>query len=320
MSNKLKGLRPFFGPLPSKGRFRFFLYFILLSFTFWISTKLSNNYTLEQSFSIKWINVPKGIILSSKKKQINALITASGIEILLYRLINKSLNISLLEGDFSDKKGQVDIRNQQFLIQEQFFENTKLNLVKPIFLEFDFSRLDKKALAVVPKIQINLRAGYLIDSPLKITPDSILVLGPKSILDTLTSIESMFTIANDVYQSFRKNISLKAIPELQFSKSEVTIDQSVSRYSEKEFILNVKVINLPPGIRVKLFPPIAKVRATLPLSILRTVKASDFSLAVDYNSILKKEGEELELIMIGQPPAVKKLILDPQKVNYLIRR
>lgn len=320
MFNNPKGLESFLEVLPSKGRFRFFLFFLLLSFTFWTSTKLSNTYIVEESFSIIWTNIPNGIIPSSKNQQMNVSISASGIEILIYRLINKSINISLSQADFSREKGLIDLRGQEFFIKKQFFENTKLNILNPLFLEFKFSRLEEKVFTVVPQIEINLRAGYLIDSSLKVTPDSILVRGPKSILDTLNSIQSESIIADDLYENFRKKVSLRSIPEIQLSESKVTVEVAVSRYTEKEFLLNVEVINLPLGTRVKLFPPKAKVRVTLPLSVLRTIKTSDFNLVVDYNNIFKDAEKKLDLIMIRRPSSVKKVILEPKKVNYLIRK
>lgn len=320
MFNNPKGLESFLEVLPSKGRFRFFLFFLLLSFTFWTSTKLSNTYIVEESFSIIWTNIPNGIIPSSENQQMNISISASGIEILIYRLINKSINISLSQADFSREKGLIDLRGQEFFIKKQFFENTKLNILNPLFLEFKFSRLEEKVFTVVPQIEINLRAGYLIDSSLKVTPDSILVRGPKSILDTLNSIQSESIIADDLYENFRKKVSLRSIPEIQLSESKVTVEVAVSRYTEKEFLLNVEVINLPLGTRVKLFPPKAKVRVTLPLSVLRTIKTSDFNLVVDYNNIFKDAEKKLDLIMIRRPSSVKKVILEPKKVNYLIRK
>ena len=292
----------------------------MLSLTFWTSTKLSNTYIVEESFSIIWINIPNGIIPSSENQQMNVSISASGIEILIYRLINKSINISLSQADFSGEKGLIDLRGQDFFIKKQFFENTKLNILNPLFLEFKFSRLEEKVFTVVPQIEINLRAGYLIDSSLKVTPDSILVRGPKSILDTLNSIQSESIIADDLYENFRKKVSLRSIPEIQLSESKVTVEVAVSRYTEKDFLLNVEVINLPLGTRVKLFPPKAKVSVTLPLSLLITIKTSDFNLVVDYNNIFKDVEKKLDLIMIRRPSSVKKVILEPKKVNYLIRK
>lgn len=320
MANKRVGLDSLIKKLPSQGRFRFFLLFVFVSFTFWLSTKLSNIYTLEQSFTLLLTEVPEGIIPSDTSRKIKASVTASGFEILLYRLFDKSVTISLQEADFSSTLGRVSLRNQQFSIEQQLFDNTRLNQIYPENLNIVYSRLDEKRVAVVPQTQIQLRAGYLSDFPIQSKPDSILVRGPKSILDTLKGVSSMFFEATDVYEGISQEVGLKSIPELQLEQETVQLIMPVSRYSEKEFVLQVEVINLPLGVRVKLFPPTAKLRATLPMALLNTVKESDFRLVVDCENLQDQESKSLKLNLLKQPPGLKQLIWEPEEVNYLIRK
>ena len=320
MANKRVGLDSLIKKLPSQGRFRFFLLFVFVSFTFWLSTKLSNIYTLEQSFTFLLTDVPEGIIPSDTSRKMKASVTASGFEILLYRLFDKSVTISLQEADFSSTLGRVSLRNQQFSIEQQLFDNTRLNQIYPENLNIVYSRLDEKRVAVVPQTQIQLRAGYLSDIAIQSKPDSILVRGPKSILDTLKGVSTMFFEATDVYEGILQEVGLKPIPELQFVQENVQLLMPVSRYSEKEFVLQVEVINLPLGVRVKLFPPTAKLRATLPMALLNTVKESDFRLVVDCENLQDQESKSLKLTLLKQPPGLKQLIWEPEKVNYLIRK
>ena len=320
MANKRVGLDSLIKKLPSQGRFRFFLLFVFVSFTFWLSTKLSNIYTLEQSFTFLLTDVPEGIIPSDTSRKMKASVTASGFEILLYRLFDKSVTISLQEADFSSTLGRVSLRNQQFSIEQQLFDNTRLNQIYPENLNIVYSRLDEKRVAVVPQTQIQLRAGYLSDIAIQSKPDSILVRGPKSILDTLKGVSTMFFEATDVYEGISQEVGLKPIPELQFAQENVQLLMPVSRYSEKEFVLQVEVINLPLGVRVKLFPPTAKLRATLPMALLNTVKESDFRLVVDCENLQDQESKSLKLTLLKQPPGLKQLIWEPEKVNYLIRK
>jgi len=320
MSNKGEGLEPLLRRLPSQGRLSFFLLFVLLSFIFWTSTKLSNSYTLEQAFAIQWIDIPAGIVPADNTQPIALSITATGIEILLYRILDKSIRLSLKGAEFQTKVGKLNLGSQKFLIQQQLFENTILNQVNPIQLEIAYSRLGEKRIAVDPQVQIQLRPGYLSDSPVQSIPDSVLVRGPQSILDTLTVIATKLVKARDVYKSLNQSIALIKHPQLQIAHEKVELTLAVSRYSEKEFSLDIDVINLPEGTRVKLFPPVVKVRATLPLSVLSTVKEKDFKLVVDYNNIQLETKKELKLQMVSQPPGVKKVIWDPISVNYLIRK
>ena len=320
MINNGKEMEVLLERLPSKGRLRFFLFFVFISFFFWISTKLSNTYTIEQSFSINWNDVPEGIIISDKEYKLSTSIRASGIELMFYRLFLNELNVSLKEAKFNSAKGTVNTERQRFFVEQQLFNNTILNQISPVSLEFEYSNLEKKNVPIIPKIEFNLRPGYLLDKPLSSIPDSILISGPKILLDSIYNIETQFFSYDDIFEPFSYIVKLKKIPKIQMPIDEVKINLSVSRYSEKEFILPIEILNLPKDKRVKLFPPKVKVKVTLPVSIISTVKDSDFSLVVDYNEIIYDKTRELQLSINKQPPAIKQIILEPKKVNFLIRR
>ncbi len=320
MINNGKEIEVLLERLPSKGRLRFFLFFVIISFFFWISTKLSNTYTLEQSFLINWNDVPEGIIILDKEYKLNTSIKASGIEVMIYRLFLNELNVSLKEAKFSSTKGVVNTERQYFFVEQQLFNNTILNQISPVSLEFEYSNLEKKNVPIIPKIEFNLRPGYLLDKPLSSIPDSILISGPKILLDSIHNIETQFFSYDDIFEPFYYIVKLKKISKIQMPIDEVKINLSVSRYSEKEFILPIEILNLPKDKRVKLFPPKVKVKVTLPVSIISTVKDSDFSLVVDYNEIVYDKARELQLSINKQPPAIKQIILEPKKVNFLIRR
>ena len=320
MLNIGKNIEVLLEKLPSKGRLRFFLFFVFVSFSFWISTKLSNTYTLEQTFSINWNDVPEGVIISEKEYKLIASIKTSGIEVLFYRLFMDELNISLKEAKFGLSNGIVNTERQHFFVEQQLFNNTILNQINPVSLEFEYTYLDKKMVPILPKVDLNLRPGYLLDKPVILFPDSILIRGPKILLDSISNVETQFFSYNDIFEPVSNIIKLNKIPKIQMPINEVKLNLSVSRYSEKLFILPIEVINLPKNKRVKLFPPKARIKVTLPISILTTVKAADFSLVVDYNEIIYDQVKELQLNIRKQPPAVKQIILEPKKVNFLIRR
>ena len=59
-------------------------------------------------------------------------------------------------------------------------------------MEFEYSNLDKKIVPIIPKIEFSLRPGFLLDKPLLSIPDSILISGPKTLLDSISNIETQF--------------------------------------------------------------------------------------------------------------------------------
>ena len=306
--------------LPSKERFKFFFLFVLLSFIFWFSTKLSNTYQIEQSFSIHWKNIPKGIIIDNDSSELGLSITASGIEILWYRLFKNKISLVLNENIFIDKEAFVSIDNERFNIQQQLFDNTILNQITTPVIKIAYARLGVRKVKITSEPILKFRAGYLSDSPLTISPDSLLVRGSQDVLDTLTIVKTVSFIMEDVFESFQKVIALEDLTNLQFDIKEVNIKQEVSRYSEKQFILPIEIINIPKSVKVKLFPPTGTLKATMPLTLLNGFNARDFMLVVDYELILKNELTHLPIRLVKQPSQVKKVIWEPKTVNYLIRK
>ena len=309
MLKKIEGNKRLKKRFPSKNRLHFFLFFVFISFSFWISTKLSNSYTIEQIFNIEWINIPESIA-----------ITASGVEIILYRLFNNNLKIDLIQANFEIDYLSLNLENQKFLIQQQLYSNTLLNQFTPSLVKIKFSRLSEKKIPIIPKTRINLRAGYLTDSNVISKPDCIIVRGPKILLDSIYYAETIAYNQEDVYKSISKKINLSPIEGANFSKDFVDIELSVSRYSEKEFNIPIELINQPEGVKVKLFPPNTKVRATIPMSVIGNIRVSDFRLIADYNQILNGQTQKLELFIQKKPSGVKQIILEPNEVNYLIRK
>ena len=306
--------------LPTKDRFKFFFLFILLSFIFWFSTKLSNTYQIEQSFSIHWNNIPKGIVLNHDSSELGLSITASGIEILWYRLFKNKINLVINKNIFIGKEAHVSIDNERFNIQQQLFDNTILNQITTPVIKIAYARLGVRKVKITSEPILKFRAGYLSDSPLTISPDSLLVRGSQDVLDTLTIVKTVSFIMEDVFESFQKVIALEDLTNLQFDIQEVNIKQEVSRYSEKQFILPIEIINIPKSVKVKLFPPTGTLKATMPLTLLNGFNARDFMLVVDYELILKNELTHLPIRLVKQPSQVKKVIWEPKTVNYLIRK
>ena len=319
MSIQKTGIEKVIKKLPNKSRFRFFLLFVLISISFWTSTKLSKEYQLVQPFFVKWTEVPKGIILTDDPVKINLTINASGIEILWYRLFKGELEVSLMDVDFSSSDIVLNFKENYFSIQEQLLNASKLIQISPSLYNLKYSRMSSKWVNIAPQTSIQLRPGYLGEEKIKVMPDSVLVHGSKSILDTIKKIQTLDFKASDVHKVIDQKIGFKSISGLKFENNQTRLYWPVLQYSEKTLKITIKIINLPSGVKIKLFPPQVSLRATLPLSLVSTLEEADFSIAVDYNDIENKPSV-LELKLLKKPSSVKKTIWDPKSVNYLIRK
>jgi len=320
MSTQKRRIESILKKLPNKSRFRFFLLFVAISFAFWASTKLSKEYQLVQPFTLVWEEVPKGVVLNNKPSQIKVTLNASGVEILWYRLFNNKLSISLKDVDFTPEDRILNMEERFFDIQQQLFGGTHLLQISPNLFPLQYSKMASKKLPVLTNLDINFRPGYLGEERLQITPDSVVVRGPKNMLDTLVHINTEEFKVLDVHENINQQIELERLEGLVFEVESIQLFWPVLPYSEKSLTIPIEVVNIPVGVKVKLFPPEANLRATLPLSLLNAVQSSDFSLVVDYENIREGQADAMELKLTKQPPSVKKVIWEPLSVNYLIRR
>ncbi|MBK78084.1 MAG: hypothetical protein CMC88_03095 [Flavobacteriaceae bacterium] len=303
-----------------KKNFKFFFFFFIISSFFWIVTKFSNIYKFENDFDINWTNIPKSIIIDKTPKKITVLFAASGFEILIYKIFSNTIEISLdKDVIYENNIGIVNIKNKLYEIENQLFENNKVENIITKKISFYYSVLSRKKVPVVLEKKINFRAGYLNVNDFKLIPDSIYATGPDNIIDTLKNIKTIRFERNDVYQSINEEIELLLLDNISFSKNQIKISSIVNKYSEKEFKVPIKIINLPDSIKLKLFPNYITLKAIVSLDHYNDIIDDDFNIIANYN-ILNTNFGSISLFLNEYPNGVKNINWYPKTVNYLIRK
>ena len=320
MSIQNRGIESVLKKLPNKSRFQFFLFFVILSLTLWTSTKLSKVYQVVQPFSISWVDIPKGIVLNAAPTQIKLSISASGMEILWYRLFKRRLKISLKEIEFTPNTQVVTFEPRYFELQQQLLGDTQLNQITPSLFPLPYHTITSKKLPVMPSVSIDFRPGYLAVDRFKVIPDSILVYGTPVLLDSIKSMKTEEFKAEDVHQTIDHELVILPFEGIEFEVNRVRLYGDVLPFSEKTIEVPVQIQNKPEGIKIKLFPPNINLVTTAPLDVLGNLGPNDFTLAVDYNQIKTGISNRLEIKILKQPSKVKKINWEPTTVNFLVRK
>ena len=107
-----------------KGRSRFFLVFLLLSFFFWFIAKFSKTYTEVIAFQLSFRNTPVAIVPQiGPPLEVETTLSATGFQFLYYRFIDKELAVDLGEASFEGGKASVQLAAQ---FQAIYVNNTKI--------------------------------------------------------------------------------------------------------------------------------------------------------------------------------------------------
>ena len=304
----------------NKINFKTFILFVLISSFFWVVTKFSNIYKFENEFYINWTNIPETITIDKAEKKISVLFLASGFEILIYKIFRKNIEISLDKDVFYNNTiGIVNINKKLYEIEKQLFENNKIENFITKEISFNYSILSRKKVPVFFEKKINFRPGYLNVNDFKLIPDSIFVIGPNSIIDTLRTVKTIKFERNDVYKSINEEVELLLLDNLSFGISQIKISSIVKKYSEKEFKIPIKIINLPDSVKLKLFPNYITLKAIVNLDDFNDIIDDDFKIIANYK-LLNPNFSSLSLFLNEYPKEVKNINWHPKTVNYLIRK
>ena len=299
---------------------KFFLIFIIVSSFFWTITKFSNIYKFKNDFDINWTNVPEKIIVKNEQKKISLLFSASGFEILLYKFFKNKIKISLdKDVVYENNIALVNINNKIFEIEKQLFDNNIIEDLISKKISFNYSTLSSKKVPVLFDKKINFRPGYLNENDFNIYPDSITVVGPDNIIDTLNNVKTYPFERNDIYKSIDEKIKLLLLDDLSYSENQIKLSSIVKKYSEKEFKIPIKIINLPDSIRLKLFPNHVTLKAIISLDHFNDIIDDNFKIIANYK-LLKSNYSSLSLFLTEYPGNVKNINWYPKTVNYLIRK
>ncbi len=307
-----------------KRKVKIFSLFLLCSGLAWFVSNLTERYTSTTSFDLEYINVPDSLLFKgSSKDKLDVKLNCSGFQFLRY---NFSPRVVQLDLSYIKKKG-----SKYYLPQETCIKQIEGQLPPSITLVdvdnrdtlyFALYRLYSKSVPVVTRLKIDYAQNYMLDGTLKMEPTEVILSGPKNEIDTIGNVRTSTAILKDVSNDFSKNLALvKSVKLLntKYSTNEVRITGKVARFSEKIVEVPVEVINLEPDMQIKTFPNKVSVLCKGKIERLKKVKASDFRVLADFNTVKDTKSSMITLNLANKPEGLFDIKLLEKEVEYILK-
>lgn len=290
---------------------------------FWLLTKLSKEYQAVITFPIEYVNIPQDKLLeSSPLERIDIQIRASG-----FRLFVKSIfkNTIQLDAKKLQRKSNTTyyllIENQKIDIQNQISNNFLINGIAQDTIFLNLGQLTSKKIPIQGVFDFSFKLGYHLTNSIVISPDSTLVSGPKSQIDTLQKLYLNKLVLKDISKSVNQTLKINEISDvIKFNTKEVTVFGEVDRFTEGNLESPFEIINLPDSESVTTFPKVVKVFYQVGLTNFSKVNATSFKIICDYNNSLSNNLNYLIPKVITKPDFVTSVKLNPNKIEYLIQK
>lgn len=309
-------------PLFKTKRINIFILFIVLALLFSILTKLSKNYTQTFSFHINAINVPEDIvIIKDTTNVIHITLTAFGFRQIKYYFTNPTIDVDFSALDKNTTHFNWIAKRELSNIIEQFDINEKIENINPDTLFFRYDVNIIKKVPIVLNSDIKFLSGYDLIETFNLEPDSIKVIGPRILIDSILEIPTEKLVLDNINSDVENIIKLK-LPnqnqDLKFSHTQIQVSGVVEKFTEGTIDVPINIINVPKNIKIEYYPKVVPVIYYTSLSNFKSISSSSFIVECDYNVLNNKDSYLIPKI-VQQPEQVKNARLNIKRVEFIIQ-
>ena len=297
--------------------FNNFLIFLLISILFSTIVKLTKVHTKSISYKINLTDIPDDKIITNQSvDSIKITVSSFGFDFVKYYLSDQAINISSKD-IFDNSKSYVITQSNSYSQIDNFitpkFELISINIDS---LFFNYDRLKTKNVPVVLNSSINFSQGFDYFENFTIIPDSISVIGPELVLESINTITTKKLILDNLKSSINENLLLDIqYTNLKYSNKSVMLFIDVEKSTESILDIPVSIINVPKDIKLNYYPKMIKISFTVSLDNYQKYSSKDFKIICDFNQI-SLDGK-LTPKVINQPNLIKNLRLINNEIQYV---
>lgn len=328
--NKIKETLSKQGKLSDNKKVILYLVFVFIATIFWFLNALSKDYTTTVSFPVNYVNFPKDkALVKDLPDELFLEVEGGGFALLRYKIstafqpINLNINnhISKRESrnNLLDYTMHMNNPRTSKSISRQLNKDIQLIKILPDTIGLHFSNIIEKKVCVCPKVNITYANQYSLNGKIITEPDSIVVAGPSTIIDTLKKVCSSVITFEDLDRSAKRNTSLEKIDNIRFSKKRVVVKIPVDRYTEATKDVEISALNLPDSLNIRFFPSYIKVNYRVGLTNFDKVSEKDFKASVDCKSV-GSNVNNLKVKLDSFPDYIKDIKISPSLVEFIIEK
>lgn len=304
-----------------------FLFFFIISSIFWFLNALNKKYISDIKYPVRYINFPQNkILINNLPKRLVFRVESQGYNLLKNKILPSFrpvvFNVNAYKlTNISSSSNQLSFILTNLAkdrISNQLSSDLRLLEIKPDTLYFEFASLIQKKVHIIPDVELVLEKPFLLKSEITTYPDSIVVSGPNSIIDTINYIKTKYFKIGNIQESITKNIPLQTIKNTTFNRKKVMVSIPIEQFTETQLNIPITVSSQVDTITIQTFPMDIEVTFQVALSDFDKISKDLFEAKVNYYPSINPNIEFLDISMTKFPDFIKSLRYKPNKVEYII--
>ena len=295
-----------------------FLIFLFISVSFSIIVKLTKVHTKNISYKIHLIETPDNKIITNQSyDSINLTVSSYGFDFIKYYLSNKTINISSKNALDNSKSFIVTKSNSSVQINDFISPQFELKSINFDSLFFNYDKLKTKNIPVILNSSIDFSQGFDYFKNFNLTPDSVSIVGPEFILESIKSIKTKKLNLTNLKTNTTQDVELNLLDNsnLLYSNKSVKVFIEVEKSTESILDIPVSIINIPNEVNINYYPKLIKISFTVSLDNYQNYSAQDFKIICDFNQI--SQDGKLTPKVLNKPIYIKNLRLINNEIQYV---
>tara|TARA_B110000046_G_scaffold186042_1_gene231762 strand:- start:8926 stop:9858 length:933 start_codon:yes stop_codon:yes gene_type:complete len=300
-----------------------FISFLVASFLIWLLITFSKEYTTVITYEVIYKNIPQNKLLQEAPiNKIDITVKASGFKILRSNFKNKRIQ---LEASNLQRKENSKFyfltKNQVMKIQKQLLFGVELKEILQDTIYLNLGLLTSKKVALKPNLEINYHIGYDLLNEIKISPDSIIISGPKAQVEKTKYLDLSELKLDDVKSDFLEEVTiLKLNNNFKISDLKTVISGSVDKFTEGKLQVSFTTKNLPKDTKLTTLSEKVEIVFVVALSNFSKISEASFKVECDYLISEKNNLGYLIPKVVLAPGFVKSIKIIPKKIDFLIQK
>lgn len=287
-----------------------------VAFIFWLLVKLSQTYKVDKEVVFDF-NIPDEKALTIlPPDDVEVELEGRGWD-LMFDYFTKGKVVL-----FFDMNEQSRVRLNWLQLKSLIQKNLSSSEIKITEINYDNLSLSledrmKKMIPIQLDAELSFSPGYHLKKSIQLSPDSISISGPESLVSNIMEWRTDSLILKDVQNSAERKISLReSAREIKLSQQTITAELDVEQFTEKSFFVKILQRNAPDSIRI--FPDRIKIYCLVGLSKYEEVEESGFTVEVDLKDAKPGvENNAVPILLTKSPDFVNNVRFSPKSAEYI---
>ncbi len=314
----------------SKRRFYVFVLCLLFSAVFWLITKLSQETSATFTRPVVFSSFPNDLLAASQSDSTVAFrLETTGVRLINYYFFSRNDTLVIDAGDlpvlYRNEKQYHFISGNELLgmLTENVSAWASINNIKPDTVFLELVPAIEKLLPVRLNAQISFEQRFRQYGSITVDPDSVLLTGPQSILDTLEYVETAVWTTGRLRQTITESVPLIKpinIGSVHLYREYTDVRVPVAEFTQADIELPVHVV-CPEELNtaeIRLFPDKVDVSILVALQDYARLSEHMFKATANCPQLTESSDGRLEIEMESYPAFVDILRIRPPFVEYII--